>query len=268
MPCPPPLAEDEAVRRRVLRLLALVLPGVGFATTAMAGPGELTVLSAASLEDALGAAVATYERDTGRRVVLSYTTPSRLAAKLKGADHPDMVVLDSASLDAIEAGGHTVAGSRATLARVGLGVAVRQGAPVPDISTPAAFRQALLGAGSIAYLDPADDASGRQVADVVAGLGLTDALQPKTRLGTGRSALAPVALGTVDLGLYPVNRIAATQGVQLGGPLPAQLQRWTRYDAALIDDAPNVGEARQLLRYLTGDAARAGFAVKGFQPSP
>ena len=98
--------------------------------------------------------------------------------------------------------------------------------------------------------------------------GNTAASAKLSPLGTGRSALAPVALGAVDLGLYPVNQIVATQGVQLGGPLPAQLQRWTRYDAALIDDAPNVSEARQLLRYLTGDAARAGFTVKGFQPSP
>ena len=260
----------DTVHCAARRLLRGVLPGAALvaASMAVAGPGELTVLGLAPLEDALGAVVAAYERDTGRRVVLSYTTPSWLAAKLKGAEHPDIVVLDSATLDALEAGGHTAAGSRAALGRVGLGVAVRQGAALPDVSTPAAFRQALLGAGSIAYLDPADDAGGRQVADVVAGLGLTDALQPKTRLGTGRSALAPVALGAVDLGLYPLNRIVATQGVQSGGPLPAQLQRWTRYDAALTDDAPNVGEARELLRYLTGDAARAGFALKGFQPSP
>lgn len=261
----PPAAAD-AQRRCAGGLLAAVLLGSGAVAPAVAGPGELTVLSVAPLRDALGAVVADYERSTGRRVALTYAAPARLATSLKGTDHPDLLVLAEDAFATLAGDSHAAVASRVPLARTGLGVAVRQGAATPDVSTPAAFRQALLGARSLAYLDPAEQAAGRQAEEVVTGLGLAETVKPRTRLGTGESAVGAVGSGDVELGVYPVNQILAASGVHLAGALPAELQRWTRYDVALLEDAPNASEARDLMRYLAGPVARAALAAKGFHP--
>jgi len=255
-------------RRAVSRLLALAVLNAGFIAVACAGPGELTVLTVAPMQGAFASVLNQYERETGRHVALIVSTPARLAAALKGADAPDLVVLADDDLTPLAISSHLLARSRTAFVRDGLGVAVKQGAASPDLSTPASFRQALVDARTLGYADPSESASGRQVVELVAGFKLVDALKSKTSFGTGISALAPIAFGDVSLGLYPVSQIIATPGVRLVGPLPAELQRWTRYDIALAADPPNLSEARELLRYLSGPGTHAGLRAKGFEPTP
>lgn len=252
------------IRKRFLRTSARWLALVLLWSTmspALAAPGELMVLGAAHVKLALTPIIEQYGRDTGQEVSTKFGPPTRLASLFKGAIHPDLVVASREEMQALEQLGALAPGSRVALGRMGMGVAVRQDATFMDTSTPEALRKSLAAAGSLIHADPADDRSGAFVADLLKRIGGQESL--RVGLATGSQALAPVARGEVNVGIYPVDEILAAKGVKLAGLLPAALQRWTCYEIALSADTPNKNEAATLVRFLVGEQARPAFAVRG-----
>ena len=150
------------------------------------------------------------------------------------------------------------------LARVGIGVAVHEGAPLPDISTPAALKNTLLAAKSLAYINPETGTSGKYVVDMLKKLDVYDALKGKTTLVDSCYAVAPVGEGKVELGIHQISEILPVKGVKLVGPLPAEFQRYTVYAGALAPGTPRAAAAREFLRYLSSPEARAGLAKAGY----
>jgi len=150
------------------------------------------------------------------------------------------------------------------LARVGIGVAVHEGAPLPDISTPAALKNTLLAAKSLAYINPETGTSGKYVVDMLKKLDVYDALKGKTTLVDSGYAVAPVGEGKVELGIHQISEILPVKGVKLVGPLPAEFQRYTVYAGALAPGTPRAAAAREFLRYLSSPEARAGLAKAGY----
>lgn len=241
---------------------------LGRALTAWAGPGELTVVSVLPMREALGDALQKFQSETGQSVAVVYVSRNQLKTKVHGAEHPDVVVASEDEMNALDKAQLVQGALRAPLARMGLGVAVFKDAAKPDVSTPQALAQVLRQAKSLTYVDPAESPAGQQAQAVIGQLGLTDELKAKTQLGTGNNPVAPVGFGDVELGLHPMNLILLARGARLAAPLPASLQQWTRFDAALIADAPNQNEAKRLITFLTGASARASYAAQAFEPMP
>ena len=237
-------------------------------TPVFAGPGELTVLSLMPLKAAVSDALAKFEKDTGRPVSVHFVNRSQLKAGLHGSEHPDVVMASEEVIAELEKAGQTQKETRSGLGRTGLGVATPQAAAAIDLTSPEAFKQAILQSKSLIYADPSENAGGQQVKTLMDQLELSAAVKAKTQLGTGNNPVAPVGFGDVAMGVYSINEILLAKGAKLAGPLPAPLQVWIRYDAAMVAGAPNNSEAKRLMTYLVGAQAKQSFASKGFEAIP
>lgn len=235
---------------------------------AFAGPGELTVLSLMPLKEAVSDALAKFEKDTGLPVSVSFVNRSQLKSGLHGSEHPDVVMASEEVITELEKAGQTQKDTRSAFGRTGLGVVTPQAAPTTDISSPEAFKRAILESKSLIYADPSENAGGQQVQALFERLEMSAAIKTKTQLGTGNNPVAPVGFGDVAMGVYSINEILAAKGVKLAGPLPATLQVWIRYEAAMVAGAPNQSEAKRLMTYLVSAQAKQSFASKGFEAIP
>jgi len=244
--------------------------GIAFATfgllavTTAASAAEILVLSGGAAQSALGAVLPVFEARTGHRVNIAYAPAGEIARRVGAGEVFDLLVLPAENIEAYEKQGKAVPGTRAPLGKVGIGVAVREGAPAPDISTPEAFKQALLAAKSIVYIDPARGTSGKHFAGVLRELGIADVVNAKAQLGSGGYVVAPVGRGEIELGIHQISEILPVPGVKLVGPLPEALQKWTVYTAVAMPGAKSPDAARELVAFLTSAEARALSAPKGF----
>jgi molybdate transport system substrate-binding protein len=237
-------------------------------TPAFAGPGELTVLSLTPLKEAVSEALAKFEKDTGQAITVRFVNRSQLKSNLHGSEHPDVVIAAEEVISELDRAGQMQKDSRLALGRTGLGVATPQAAPAPDLSSPEAFKQAILQSKTLIYADPAENPGGVQVKALFERLGMSSAISAKTQFGTGNNPVAPVGFGDVEIGVYPINEILVAKGAKLAGALPASLQVWTRYDAAIVTGAPNQSEAKRLMAYLLGPQVKQSLAGKGFEAMP
>src|SRR3989475_8944626 len=160
--------------------------------------------------------------------------------------------------------GAVVPGSRTDIARTGMGVGVREGAPKPDISTPEAFKQTLLAAKSIVYVDPAHGAtSGIHFAGVLQRLGIAESVKAKTKLVPGGYPAELVAKVEAELVAHQISEILPVRGVTLVGPLPKVLQKITTYSAGLAARSVVPGAARAFIAFLARPDFKSRFAEAG-----
>ena len=235
---------------------------------AFAGPGELTVLSLTPLKEAVTDALARFEKDTGQLVTVHFVNRAQLKSVLHGSEHPDVVMASEELITELETAGQTQKNARLALGRTGLGVATPQAAPATDVSSPEAFKQAVLQSKSLIYADPNENLGGQQVKALLDRLELSAAVKAKTQFGTGNNPVAPIGFGDVAMGVYSINEILMAKGARLVGPLPVSLQVWIQYDVAMVAEAPNQSEAKRLMNYLVGAQAKQSFASKGFEAIP
>ena len=234
--------------------LALLLP------TAV-GAQELRVLSggaAKSLVDPLAASF------THGKVAVQYQPMGKLveslAASSQGGAQVDLVIVTEETLPRLQSENRVQAGAK-PIARVGIGVAVNEKAPSPDISTVDAFKRTLLAAKSVVYIDPKVGTSGKHVAEVLQRLGIADQVNAKAKLGQGGYIVEPVGRGEIELGIHQISEILPVKGVKLVGPLPAELQKYTTYVAAPVRPSRL---ATDFIDHLTGPQARARLAAAGY----
>ena len=235
-----------------LLLLALALP------LSVWGQ-DLKVLSggaAKSLVDPLAASF------TGGKVDVQYQPMGKLTESLAQGAKVDMVIVTEEVLPRLQKEGRVKGGAKA-VARVGVGVAVHESAPAPDISTPEKFKQALLAAKSVVYIDPKVGTSGKHVAEVLARLGIADQVNAKAKFGQGGYIVEPVGRGEIELGIHQISEILPVRGVKLVGELPRELQKYTVYVAAPVSDSPLVAG---FIAHLTGAQARGRLAQAGYTP--
>ncbi len=177
-------------------------------------------------------------------------------------------MLTPKAVDDLAKEGKFVAGSRANLARVAVGVVVKDGTPKPDIGSVAAFKQALLAAKSVAYIDPAaGGSSGIYIAGLLDKLGIATEVKPKAKLIPGGVVAEHVAKGEAELGIHQISEILPVKGVTLVGPLPAEIQNYTVYAAGLGAQAKDGDAAKALLKTLTSPAAAEVLKSKGMEPA-
>src|SRR5262249_12084568 len=154
------------------------------------------------------------------------------------------------------------AGSRADVMKAGIGVAVRRGAPKPDISTVAAFKRTLLDAKSITYLK--EGASTRHLVKVLGELGIADALKPKTIQPTTESVSE--AAGEIEIGIIVIPNILSVPGAELVGPLPEEIQSYITFTAAVSQQSANQSAAREVIRLLQSPAGLQSIRKNGMEP--
>ena len=230
---------------------------------------EIKVASGGAFKQVLTALVEQYEKETGNTVALTFQTVGQhLAAICGGSEAFDVVVLTPDAIDSLSKEGKVVADSRADLAKVGVGVVVKAGAPLPDISTVDAFKRALLAAKSVAYIDPAaGGSSGIYVGRLLERLGIAAEVNAKAKLIQGGSVADHVADGEAELGVHQISEILPVAGVTLVGPLPAEIQNYTVYSAAVGTAASDGGAARALINFLSGPHALPIIKAKGMEPA-
>src|SRR6267154_2046759 len=206
--------------------------------TGMAGAADIRVLSVGAVQNAVRALAADFGTVSGHHVVLTFGAPVVVTQKIKDGEVFDAVIVSEPAMDRLDKDGVVNPESRVPLAKTGMGVAVRAGAPLPDLSTPEAFKQALLAAKSIVYGDPTlPNQSGEKAEKILANAGLLDTLKPKIQIVPGQAASQEkVAKGEVELGLYNVSEIPEGKGLKLAGPVPPPLQINTTYEGALMSD--------------------------------
>jgi molybdate transport system substrate-binding protein len=171
----------------------------------------------------------------------------------------------AAPLDGLIRDGKVLAGTRTDIARSGIGVGVRAGAPKPDISSVDAFQRALLAARSIAYLK--DAGSGIHVARLIERLGIAEAVRSKVIRPESDVVSELVAKGEVELGLVVITQILTTPGVELVAPLPPEIQSHVTVTAGVGAQSREPAAARDLIRFLTGPIATPVITAQGMEPA-
>lgn len=240
-------------------MFALLVPA-----TARASEADLTMLSAGAVKSALTDVIAVHEKNSGIRVKAEFAPVGALVKRLQEGAKPDIVVLSAEGMSDAEKNGWVVAGSSVEAGRVGVGFAVNEKAAAPDISTPEAFKSALLASKSIVMINPATGTSGKHLAQVFETLGIAEALKPKTTYLEGGYVVELVGRGEIEVGLHQITEILPVQGVKLVGPLPASLQKITIYMGAVGKTAARPDDAARFLALLRTPETRALFASKGF----
>ena len=211
-----------------------------------------------------------FERTTGTTIVTKYggsmgNSPDTIPNRLSRGEAADVVILAASALDDLIANGRVVAGSRVDLARSAIGMAVRAGAPRPDISTVDALKRTLLQAKSIAY---SSSASGVYLSgELFPSLGLADQIAAKSRRIEGGPVGEAVARGDAELGFQQISELRPVKGIDIVGPLPPGAQRVTIFSAGIVAGAKQQDAARRLIAYLSSAAARPAIRKSGMDPA-
>ena len=239
----------------ILLLLSLALP---------AEAADLKVLSGNGARAAIAELGARFERASGHKVTIAFAVNPEVRKRIEGGEAFDVAILNPPVLDALIKSGKVVGETRSVIGRAGIGVAVRAGAPKPDISTVPAFKQALLQARSVAY--PGEGASGKYFVSVVERLGIAAEMKPKLRPMPAEYNVEGVAHGEFDMVVVVASRIAGVPGVQLVGGIPQELQTWIGFTGGVGRAAAEPGAAQDLLRFFTSPAAAGVLRAAGVEP--
>jgi molybdate transport system substrate-binding protein len=209
---------------------------------------------------------ADFTRATGHAVTASYGTVGAIGERFKAGEAADLLILSPSALAAL---GDSLVTSGTEIARAGLAVAVRGGASAPDLSTPPAFKAALLAARSLSYSDPkAGGSAAAYFATLLVRLGIAPDVNAKAALGrNGHHVAELVADGTAELGISFLSELVAIKGVTIAGPLPAELQNYTVYAAAVAAASREGEAARALMAWIRRPEADAAWRAAGLEPS-
>lgn len=248
----------------VLGCFASTLLGT-FSTAA----AEIKVLTAGAFKPVVTAVVANFEKQSGHKVTVDNDTAGGLLKRIVGGEPFDVVVVTPGALDELSKAGKVAAGSATRLARVAIGVAVKRGAPLPDISTVAAFQNALLAARAIAYIDPAaGGSSGVYLTQLFEKMAIADRIKAKAVLVPGGLVAQRLVSDQADIAIHQISEILAVPGATLVGPIPAEIQNYTVYAGALSVNSLDPRAASALLSALQSTAAREIMKAKGLEALP
>ena len=246
--------------------VALIAGALAVVGSQSAEAAEIKVLTAGAFKQVLLALVPAYEKQTGNKVTVENDTVGAVVKRIKGGDTFDVVIVSPAAVDDLAKDGKVVAGSRSDLAKVGVGIVVKDGAARPDISSVDAFKRALIAAKSVAYIDPASGgSSGIFVDRLLDKLGIAGDVKPKAKLIPGGAVADHIADGEAEIGVHQISEILPVKGVMLVGPLPTEIQNYTVYAAGLGAQSKESDAAKALIKVLSGPDAAAVFKSKGME---
>jgi molybdate transport system substrate-binding protein len=260
----PVAARDNAFPRSIL-LTTSLLGVLSVLSPGTAGAIEITVLAGMGVVSGVRDVSPAFERATGHKVIVSFEAGPSLMQKVTSNAPADLVTHYPEIIDDLIKQGRVV-GSRVDFARAGVGVAVKAGAPKPDISTPEAFKRAMLAAKSIAYARTG--ASGIITAKLMERLGLAEQLKDKTKLVDGVPVAEVVAKGEAEIGMQQINVILPVVGADYVGPLPAELQDYVDFAVGVLAISKERDAARELVKFMSSPEAAVLIRKSGMEPPP
>jgi molybdate transport system substrate-binding protein len=208
-----------------------------------------------------------FEQRTGHRLALHYDTMSGIRDKVAAGDKLDVLLMPVPLIDAYVKDGTVKVAGRATLGIIGLGVAIKAGVKVPDISTPDKLRQALLAARAVVHATPSAAPSGAHSDKVIKQLGIAEAIAGRIIHRPGfAGGVAMVASGEAELGIFPKSEIVNVEGVALAGSLPPAMQLDIIYGAGIVVASPVAGPAASFIQFLIEPESRKVWTATGFDP--
>jgi molybdate transport system substrate-binding protein len=241
-----------------------MLVAAAFASLAAGSPAaaaDLKVWTSRAIATVLDVVGPQFERETGNKLNVVTGFSPEFVKRSNAGEQFDILVSPPPVLDGMIKAGKLDADTRTLLVRSDVGVEVRAGAPKPDISSVAAFKQALLNAKSITYL-PAPG-----VPQMLERLGIADAIKSKVTIPDTDIVSELVAKGEVELGIVVITQILTTRGVELVGPLPSELKVTTTFGGAVSTSSNAPGAARALLKFLHSEEALNVIRKQGMEPA-
>lgn len=223
---------------------------------------EIKVMLSAAFKEAYLELVPQFERASGHKITSLWVPSVKMMSRLKDGEIVDLVILSAAALDELMQAG--IVSERTDVAKSGVGVAVKAGAPRPDISSGEALKRAVLAAKGIAY---STGPSGIYLIKLFQRMGIAEQIQSKVKQVQGEPAGGPVARGEVEIGFQQVSELLPVPGIDLVGPLPPDVQEITVFSAGLHAQAKAADAARALVRFLTAPAAVPVIRDKGMEPA-
>ena len=246
---------------------SVLIASILLSLAGMAAAADIRVLAARATEPALRTLAKEFARESGHQVTFTIASPAGVMEKIKANDVHDVVVVAEPAMDQLDKDGIVNPESRVRLANVGIGVAVRDGAKLPDLSTADAFRQALAAAASIAHGDVFPSSSGERIQKIFTTMGVADAIKPKLKMiSNPANSQALIAKGEIELGLYNISDIPEDKGVKFAGPVPEPLQLTITFEAARMSDGGAVEASEAFIRYIGGADGRPAWAKAKFVP--
>jgi molybdate transport system substrate-binding protein len=252
---------------RSLRCACGLAVAILLAWPAAVQAADITVLCSSGFKAVMEVLAPQFERATHHKVVIRYGLAAKLKQEIEAGEVFDLAILTPAAIDELIKERKAVSDSRTVLARSGLGIVIRTGAPKPDITTVDAFTRSLLAATSIAYAK--EGASGVAFAALIQRLGIAGDLKAKSKLtATGEEVGEAVVRGEAEFGVLPVSEILPIRGAELLGGFPAAAQDYIVMVAAVGGGAKDNNAARDLITFLTAPTALPVIKAKGMERVP
>ena len=230
-----------------------------------AAAAEIQVIASSGFREVYLALVPQFEQTHNQKVLVSFSSSPDIMKRAKAGESADLFILASSSVDQLIKLGKVVPGSRVDLAKSGISIAVRAGAPKPDISSSDAVKRALLAAKSIGY---SGGASGTYITGLFQRMGIADELKPKLRQAPpGVPVGELIARGEVEIGLHQTSELLPVAGIDILGPLPADIQQFTVFSAGVSAGAKAPDAAKELVKFLTAPGTAPLIRKKGMEPA-
>lgn len=254
----------------IVKVMAMTVAAGGFALPGAVAAEEIHVIATGALQGAMKTLKPAYEKKTGNTLVIAWgpsfgTSPESIPERIRAREPMDVTIGTEETLDAVAKSGVFDPASRKAVALSQIGIAVPKGRPHPDVTTVAAVRQALLSAGKVAY---SQGASGVYIrATLLPKLGIADQVAAKTVVAEGKELVGTLlARGEADIGMQQVSELKVTPGVDYLGPLPAEIQKVSRFAGMVAKDSRHAAAARGFLAYLASKEARPLIEASGLEP--
>ena len=228
------------------------------------GAQPLRVLTAGAFKPVVVELTEAFERESQQKLIVDNDTAGAILRRIRSGEPWDLVIAPPATLAALAKDDRIDSASLAPLARVAIGVAVRQGSPKPEIDTVEQFKAAVLAARSPAYIDPkAGGSSGIYLDGLFQRLGISEALRGKAVLVPGGLVAERLITGEADLAIHQISEILPVKGAELVGPLPSSIQNYTDYSAAIVRGSSMISSSQTLVALLRSERAAAIIALRG-----
>jgi molybdate transport system substrate-binding protein len=251
--------------KRPIAALAAVVP---LALASSANAAQLKVMVSGAMAHALEEVSQDFTKKNGHTLDFVVGTTGVIQDKVRAGEKADVVEVTSAGMDALEKEKLIAPGTRVDLARANIGVAVREGAPMPDISTVDALKARLIAAKSVAWIDPkVGGQAGQAIVGLLQKMGIADEVMKKSVYGkTGGEAVQMMAAGQADMAISFISEIKPIKGAKVVGPLPAAVQNPSTYTASIGVNSANPDLARTLLKAMQDAEARHIMVEAGLDP--
>jgi molybdate transport system substrate-binding protein len=240
-----------------------------FAQASFASAAEIKVFSTVGVKSVLEEIIPKFEQATGNKVAITWSTAALLMKRVEAGEQVDALILIKGNIDALQKAGKIMPDTDLIFSKSIFAVGIKAGAPKPDISTPEAFKKALLASKAVSYTNPATGgASGVYTAKQIEKMGITEQMKGKTKHPpSGGFSGSLLVTGEADIAINSKPELMSVPGVEVVGPLPGDMAFTVTYDAAVQVGAAQADAAKALVKYLMSPEAQAVFKAKGFDPA-